>query len=50
MSDNLTAYSQKQLRKSRIQVEIKEISVKSVSTNTAAQLNSDSDGGDFTNE
>ncbi|MUG95642.1 hypothetical protein F7734_26105 [Scytonema sp. UIC 10036] len=50
MSANLTASTQKELRKSRIQVEIKEIFVKPVSTNTASQLNYDSDGGDLTNE
>jgi hypothetical protein len=50
MSATFTAYSQKQLRKSKIQVEIKEVFVKPVSTNTGSQLNYDADGADLTNE
>ncbi|MEC4817736.1 MAG: hypothetical protein SAK29_31355 [Scytonema sp. PMC 1069.18] len=50
MSNNLVASTEKQLRKSRIQIEVKEISVKPISINPATQLNSDSDGGDLTNE
>lgn len=50
MSKQFAQSTQKQLRTSKIQVEVKELTLQSLSKNTTAQLNSDADGGDLTNE
>lgn len=50
MSKQFAQTTQKQLRTSKIQVEVKELTQQSLSKNTPAQLNSDPDGSDLTNE
>jgi hypothetical protein len=50
MSTNFVASTQKTPRTSRIHVEVKEIAVPANSRNITAQLNSDADGSDLTNE
>ncbi|MDF5718605.1 MAG: hypothetical protein PUP93_33255 [Rhizonema sp. NSF051] len=42
--------TQKSFSNSKIQIEVKEISQPKLGKNTVSHLNSDSDGGDLTNE
>lgn len=50
MSNQIKAYETKQLRASKIQIEVKDVAPQITSKSNMLQLSADADGGDISNE